>query len=77
MAANFQSAVTFVLMKFFSKFLLHFACFENGENLWKKFFHFGQKLFHFYIHRGGGGQRIISISVLNDRAENFTQEKHV
>jgi hypothetical protein len=38
---------------------------------------FLQKLFQFFIHRGGGGQRIISISVLNDRAENFTIEKHV
>jgi hypothetical protein len=36
---------------------------------------FLQKLFQFYIHRGGGGQRIISISVPNDRAENFTKEK--
>jgi hypothetical protein len=32
---------------------------------------FLQKLYQFYIHRGGGGQRIISISVLNDRAENL------
>jgi hypothetical protein len=38
---------------------------------------FLQKLFQFFIHRGGGGQRIISISVLNDRAENFAIEKHV
>jgi hypothetical protein len=41
MATSFQSAVTFVLMIFFSKFLLYFACVENGEKLWKKFFHFG------------------------------------
>jgi hypothetical protein len=38
---------------------------------------FLQKLFQFYIHRRGGGQRIISILVLNDRTENFTIEKHV
>jgi hypothetical protein len=38
MVNNFQSAVTFVLMRFFSKFLLHFACVENREKLWKKFF---------------------------------------
>jgi hypothetical protein len=38
---------------------------------------FLQKLFQFYIHRGAGGQRIISIFVLNDRADNFTIEKHV
>jgi hypothetical protein len=36
-----------------------------------------QKLFQFYINRGGGGERIISISVLNDRTENFTSDKHV
>jgi hypothetical protein len=44
MTANFQSAVTFVLMKFFSKFLLHFV--ENGETLWKKFYHFGSRWRH-------------------------------
>jgi hypothetical protein len=38
---------------------------------------FLQKLFQFYIHRGGGGQRIISVPVFNDRAENFALEKHV
>jgi hypothetical protein len=38
---------------------------------------FLQKLFQFYIHSGGGGQRINSISVLNDKTENFTIEKHV
>jgi hypothetical protein len=38
MATNFQSAVTLVLMKFFSKILLHFACVESGEKLWRKFF---------------------------------------
>jgi hypothetical protein len=25
----------------FRQFFLHFACVENGEKLWKKFFHFG------------------------------------
>jgi hypothetical protein len=43
MATNFQSSATFVLMKFFSKFLLNFACVENGEKLWRKFFHFGSR----------------------------------
>jgi hypothetical protein len=33
---------------------------------------FLQKLFQFYIHKGEGGQRIILISDLNDRAETFT-----
>jgi hypothetical protein len=46
MATNFQSAVTLVLMIFFSKFLLHFACVENGKKLWKKFFHFGSRWRH-------------------------------
>jgi hypothetical protein len=44
MATKFQSAVTFVLMIFFSKFLLHFACVKNEENLWKKFFSFWLKM---------------------------------
>jgi hypothetical protein len=44
MATNFQSAVTLVLMKFFSKVLLHFACVENEEKLWKKFFSFWLKM---------------------------------
>jgi hypothetical protein len=43
MVTNFQSAVTFVLMKFFSKFPLHFAYVENEKKLWKKFFHFGSR----------------------------------
>jgi hypothetical protein len=46
--------------------------------IWRKpKMYFLQKLFQFYIHRGGGGQQIISIYVLNDRAENITIEKHV
>jgi hypothetical protein len=44
MATSFQSAATLVLMKFFSKFLLHFACVENGEKLWNKFFSFWLKM---------------------------------
>jgi hypothetical protein len=35
--------VTLVLIIFFSKFLLHFACVENREKLWKKFFHIGSR----------------------------------
>jgi hypothetical protein len=38
MATYFQLAVTLVLMKYSSKFLLHFACVENEEKLWKNFF---------------------------------------
>jgi hypothetical protein len=38
MTTYFQSAVTLVLIKFFSKFLLNFACVENREKLWKNFF---------------------------------------
>jgi hypothetical protein len=38
MATNFQSAVTFVQMKFFSKFLLHFACVDNGRNIVEEVF---------------------------------------
>jgi hypothetical protein len=45
MAAYFQSAVAFVLMKFSSKFLLQFACDENGEKL-LLFFHFGSRWRH-------------------------------
>jgi hypothetical protein len=44
METNFQSAVNLHLMKFFSKFLLHFACVENGEKLWKEFFSFWLKM---------------------------------
>jgi hypothetical protein len=33
MAANFQSAINFVLMTFFSKFLLHFAGVEKRKKL--------------------------------------------
>jgi hypothetical protein len=65
MATNFQSAVNLVLINFFSKFLLHFACVENEEKLWKKFFSFrlkmapivqgvGQKLF--FCHNFGSIQ---------------------
>jgi hypothetical protein len=46
MATNFQSAVTFVLKNFFSKFILHFACVKNREKLTKKFFHFGSRWRH-------------------------------
>jgi hypothetical protein len=46
MATNFQSAVTSILMKFFSIFFLHFACVKNGKKLWKKFFHFGSRWCH-------------------------------
>jgi hypothetical protein len=38
---------------------------------------FCKKKIQFYIHRGRWGQRIISISVLNDRAKNFIIENHV
>jgi hypothetical protein len=38
---------------------------------------FPQKLFHFYLHKGGEGNRIALIVILNDRTENFTEEKHV
>jgi hypothetical protein len=51
MATNFQSAVTLVLMKCFSKFLLHFACVENEEKLWKNFFHFDSR---FWLAQGVG-----------------------
>jgi hypothetical protein len=37
MATNFQAAVTLVLMKLFSKFLLHFTCVENRENCGRSF----------------------------------------
>jgi hypothetical protein len=35
---------------------------------------FSQKLFHFFLHRGGGGNRIALIFILNDRTENFTEK---
>jgi hypothetical protein len=38
MAGFFQSAVTFVQMKCFSKFLLRFACVKTEEKLCKKLF---------------------------------------
>jgi hypothetical protein len=38
MATKFQLAVTFVLMIFFSKFLLHFACVKNEEICGRSFF---------------------------------------
>jgi hypothetical protein len=40
MAADFQWAVTFVVMNIFSISLLHYVCVENGKKLWKMIFSF-------------------------------------
>jgi hypothetical protein len=40
MATNFQSAVSLVLINFFSKFLLHFARVENEEKIVEEVFSF-------------------------------------
>jgi hypothetical protein len=67
MATNFQSAVTFVLMKFFSKSLLHFACVVNREKLWKKFFHFGSRWQVFEKIKAGG---LFLIFLFQQRVDN-------
>jgi hypothetical protein len=35
---------------------------------------FSIKMFHIWLRGGGGGGRIISIFILNDRAGNFIKE---